>query len=276
MQRMSDLPVHATCLEPLDSFASYMTSLFRTRGIVSLATALFIGVPQGALGETMPSASSAELVPVRVLFIGNSYTYYHQMPAAVAAMAQVSTGARLVQYDMVAESRATLQSHGESGRAQAAIRKQKWDFVVLQEQSLRPVRRFGKMLEYAKLLDEEIKRNGARTVLFATWARQGQAEMQDKLNAAYHRVAAALNAPVAPVGQVWRTAIEADGELHLYEKDASHPSVAGSYLIACVIHLTLQADLSHCPVIPVGGAVVDGAERVARIAQRSAQTSSEH
>ena len=252
------------------------------------AAALLIARPD-ALGQPAPaasaaSASSAQSVesvesaeqpaPARVLYIGNSYTYYFRMPAVVAAMAKGSEGARPVQSRVVVAPGATLQSHWESGEAQAAIRERQWDYVVLQEQSLRPIRDFERMLQYARLLDEEIRRHGARTVLFATWARQGYPAMQDRLDAAYQRVALDLNAQVAPVGRVWQATLVADDTVRVFDEDGSHPSAAGSYLVACVIHLTLQPAASHCPVVPVGGLPVDGADSIARIAARSLRSSS--
>jgi hypothetical protein len=221
------------------------------------------------------SASSAvEQAPVKVLYIGNSYTYYFRMPAVVSAMAKSSAGARPTHAKLVVAPGATLQSHWESGEAQAAIRERKWDYVVLQEQSLRPLHDVDRMLQYARLLGEEIRRNGAQPVLFATWARRSDPALQDKLDAAYQRVAADLNAQVAPVGQVWRAALIADGTLRVFDEDGSHPSAAGSYLAACVIHLTLQPVVSHCPVVPVGGLPVEGAESIAGIARRALRSPS--
>jgi hypothetical protein len=218
-------------------------------------------------------ASAVEQAPVKVLYIGNSYTYYFRMPAVVSAMAKSSAGARPTHAKLVVAPGATLQSHWESGEAQAAIRERKWDYVVLQEQSLRPLHDVDRMLQYARLLGEEIRRNGAQPVLFATWARRSDPALQDKLDAAYQRVAADLNAQVAPVGQVWRAALNADGALRVFDEDGSHPSAAGSYLAACVIHLTLQPAVSHCPVVPVGGLPVEGADSIARIAWRALRSS---
>jgi hypothetical protein len=43
-----------------------------------------------------------------------------------------------------------------------------------------------------------------------------------------------LGAAVVPVGLAWRRFLRAHGHLALHDRDQSHPTLAGSYLAACV------------------------------------------
>lgn len=193
------------------------------------------------------------LAPAKVLYIGNSYTYYHRMPSIVSAMGRAEGSPRELHAKVVAVPSATLQRHWDSGAAQSAIRERKWDYVVLQEQSLLPLEQKERMYEYVRLLDKEIRLNGAKTVLFLTWARRDQPETQRAIDAAYGAIAGEIGALVAPVGQAWQAARNGVADLALYEEDGSHPTPIGSYLTACVLYITLQPGQGQCPALPDHG-----------------------
>lgn len=182
-----------------------------------------------------PTRASGER-PLRVLFVGNSYTYVNDLPWLVGQLASSAGGARRLETGMVAEGGATLRSHWEGGRALEAIRAGRWDYVVLQEQSSLPLNQPDVMRKYARLFDAEIRRAGARTVFYLTWSRQSRPETQAALTEAYAGVARELGAELAPVGTAWHSALRENPRLALYSEDGSHPGPAGSYLAACVFY----------------------------------------
>jgi len=92
---------------------------------------------------------------------------------------------------------------------------------------------------YARKFDTEIRKAGAKTLFFLTWARQDSPESQTLLNRAYVSVAEELKAAVAPVGIAWQKALRENPKLVLHHADRSHPGPAGSYLAACVFHAVL-------------------------------------
>ena len=208
------------------------------------------------VAEPQRTPARIDQASVNVLYIGNSYTYFHRMPDTVSAMAGNVVSRRQLHAKVVASPGATLQRHWESGAVQVAIQERNWDYVVLQEQSLLPLENKERMYEFVRLLDKEIKLNGARTVLFLTWARRDRPETQAALDAAFGAIAAELGALVAPVGPAWQIARQRTPNLQLYTWDGSHPTPSGSYLTACVLYLTLQPLESQCPAPPSDGAAV--------------------
>ena len=76
-------------------------------------------------------SSRAEL---HVLFIGNSFTYFNNMPHLVEAISE-SDDSPHIKTEMVAIGGARLEDLWHQGSALAAIRKQHWDYVVMNEQS---------------------------------------------------------------------------------------------------------------------------------------------
>jgi hypothetical protein len=179
--------------------------------------------------------------PIRVLFIGNSYTFYNGGVDAVFQAMAKSRG-KNVEAVAVTSGGKTLEWHWENGDARSAIERGGWDYVVLQEFSTRPIDDPELMFTYARRFDQEIKRVGAKTVFYLTWARFNQPENQIVLNRAYDKIARELNATVARVGPAWERVLEDTPRIKLHMEDRSHPTPAGTYLAAAVFYATILND----------------------------------
>lgn len=173
---------------------------------------------------------------INVLFIGNSYTAHNNLPYMVSQLALSSKEPEEAFAQAITRSEATLEWHCERRKALKMIEEKRWNFVVLQEHSTRPVEDKIKMYEYAEILNSEIKKTGAKTVLYLTWTRQDSPEMQEKLTEAYVNLSKKIGARVSPVGEAWAHALKANPELVLYDEDKSHPTPTGTYLAACVFY----------------------------------------
>ncbi|QIR38911.1 hypothetical protein HCG51_20850 [Tolypothrix sp. PCC 7910] len=180
---------------------------------------------------------------LKVLFIGNSYTYYNELPNLVKNLALNAKAARKFETEMVTVGGATLEQLWQQGKGVSRIKNGKWDYVVLQEQSTLPITNPKLMYEYARLFNEEIKKINAQTVFYLTWARQNRPETQQALKDSYMTIAQELNAIVAPVGIVWQKIQEQNQNLMLYEPDNSHSSPIGSYVAACVFYATIYGKI---------------------------------
>lgn len=186
---------------------------------------------------------------MRVLFIGNSYTYVNDLPATFVQLA--GAGGHPVATDSVAEGGATLADALASGATADKLAASKWSFVVLQEQSEIPSvaqYRDQQMYPAASSLVARSKAAGATPVFFMTWAhRDGWPEnglpdylaMQRQIDVAYVTIAEQLGVPAAPVGYAWSAVHRADPALALWQDDGSHPTTAGTYLAACVFYATI-------------------------------------
>jgi hypothetical protein len=88
----------------------------------------------GALLAAAMLAVGAEAAPVqslRILFVGNSLTATNDLPAHVAALAQV-TGRKL-EYGTVTFGGYNLEDHWTNGEARKALANGSWDVVVMQQ-----------------------------------------------------------------------------------------------------------------------------------------------
>lgn len=180
--------------------------------------------------------------PLRVLFIGNSHTEANNVPQLVADLARSAEQARPLEFTAITPGGFTLQSHWEAGKALRLIREQKWDYVVLQEQSSRVVLEKPYYHYYARLFDQEIRKTGAKTVLFMGWARRDEVtknyKSSDWINSTME-LAGLTGAVVSPIGYAWALAEYRQRGLVLYNPDGNHANLDGSYLAACVLYATL-------------------------------------
>ncbi len=110
--------------------------------------------------------------------------------------------------------------------------------------------------EYAAKFHAEIAKTGAKTVLYATWARDGYPEQQRRLDDAFTRLAPQIGAGLVPAGLAWTVVRLKDPPIRLHMPDRSHPTMAGSYLNALLFYQCLTG---RAAVVPP--AVITGPQR---------------
>lgn len=174
---------------------------------------------------------------LKILFIGNSFTARNDLPGLISRMS--AARGKAVQHDLISAGGASLRTHWNAGKALKLIKAGHYDDVVLQEQSTLPIKNPTRMHENVRLFDNAIKAAGSKTLLYMTWARQHAPESQQAITDAYVSIGEELGATVVPVGIVWQRFLRKHDEPVLHDKDQSHPTLAGSYLAACVFYSVL-------------------------------------
>ena len=206
----------------------------------------------------------------QLLFIGNSLTYYHDMPLILQEMLN-ETGIRISVHQATVPG-ISLKDHITNPKTIATLRGSHWDYVVLQEATVRvliPESEKYLVSPAIILLDSLIKRQGAKTVLYQPYAlstypikycypstlinqKQPQTnycsiELTDSkqefkiIEDSYNHLAGTIHGEIARVGATFELFKQRNSELLLFEsRENRHPSRLGSYLIACVFfrHLT--------------------------------------
>jgi len=203
---------------------------------------------------------------LQVLFIGNSFIYFNNMPRMVEAIS-VSVAGPYIKTEMVAIGGARLEDLWKQGSALAAIRKQHWDYVVMNEQSalgggiVNGEKRIGdpaNFFKYAEMFDTEIRKAGGKTVIMMTWKDKNDPDrIQKELNNAFVEFRKTHGLILAPVSTAWAITMKTAPEINPYFPDNHHPSKEGSYLIACTVYSTLTHQSPKGAAIKVEGASVD-------------------
>lgn len=216
--------------------------------LVALLTTSVLAIAQVHPTVDAVTASPREARSFRVLFVGNSYTRFHAMPLMVRAALRTLTQRPRVEVETVAHPGWTLERHRASGRPQRRIAQGRFTHVVLQGHSLSAIGDATSLRDAVRALHAASRGSGARTVLYETWARRAGApqyrrdgapqspdEMTAQIGQAYASLAREIDAPVAPAGRAFAIARAEHPEIELYRADGSHPTEAGSYLVACTV-----------------------------------------
>lgn len=207
--------------------------------------------------------------PLHVLFIGNSFTYFNNMPKLVEVISESLSGPQ-IKTEMVAVGGARLEDLWKQGSALAAIRKQHWDYVVMNEQSAlgggivngeKRIADPANFFNYAEMFNTEIRKSGAKTVIIMTWKDKNDPDrIQNELNNAFLEFRSTHGVILAPVSAAWALTMKTDSEINPYFDDNHHPSKDGSYLEACTIYATLTGNSPVGAPARVEGTPIENAD----------------
>jgi hypothetical protein len=228
-------------------------------GAATVAGTRLRSLPAAAAADepALAMAPAPQAPPLRVLFIGNSLTYSSDMPRMLMGLARA--GGINLEVTQHAPGGRTLEQHAADGTVRGLLARPGWSAVVLQEQSQRPafadeqVRRevdapAARLAQMARATTPRV-----RILLYQTPARRsgdaGNARpdlpigsydgMQQRVNAAYRRIAFQVGGTVVPAGAAWQIARRERPAVNLYGDDV-HPNREGAYLIACVFYARLS------------------------------------
>jgi hypothetical protein len=179
----------------------------------------------------------------QVLFIGNSYTYFWNLPQQVASMAE-SRGIELKTFQSTIGG-ANLGQHWKGDRklkSKLLAETNSYRGIILQDHSMRAIEFPDSLDFYIKNWTELIKENGGQAYLYMTWARKWDPYMIQKISEAYLQIGKEVGAKVVPVGWAWHRAQKLRPDIELYDPDGSHPSPIGTYLTACIFFEALTGE----------------------------------
>lgn len=170
----------------------------------------------------------------KILFIGNSHTYFNDMAGMFAQLCAAHPDIGPVHIAQLTHGGVSLCWHRDEPEARFNIQYGGYDYVVLQ-QAAHPFDGETALLQGAQALGKWIRESGATPVLYMTWAQKAYPQNQEEMSAAYEKAARLLPAKLAPVGRAWQQVRKDAPQLELYYTDGAHASAAGSYLAACTI-----------------------------------------
>ena len=198
---------------------------------------------------------------LKILWIGNSYTIYNDLPSMVTRLG-AEQGLKLSATRFL-KGGEHLSGHYANPNLIKALKKGGWDYVVIQEYSTGPAQSTREVIDdtyhYAHLLDSLAVAGSpnCHVIFYMTWGHKksnvhnkGQADpaypldedyrnFQDHLRLSYLEMTYENRAWCAPVGIAWQDVRNNNPEIELYVKDGYHPSLAGSYLAAHCFVATL-------------------------------------
>lgn len=179
---------------------------------------------------------------LKILFIGNSHTYYNDMPSLVKRRFDEEGYACHV--TMLAHPGWFLAQHVDDPEARFNILFGGYDYVVLQEYA-HPFGPVDKFFEAVRTLAGWIKESGATPVIYLTWAQKNEPEVQQRMTEAHKQIAEETGSLLAHVGDEWWSYMRSWPDLEMYAGDGEHASPAGSDFAAKMIMSEILQDLSR-------------------------------
>ena len=172
---------------------------------------------------------------LNVLFVGNSYTFYENLPQIVSLISNASKTKIVTKKSTIGSAKLCQHWLGERGlKTKEIIKNGKFDIVVLQEHSMGTIKEPDSLVKYSKLLCDYIKKHHAKPYFYLTWAREKTPEMQETITKVYTNIAKDNDATLVPVGNAWAQSQKLNPSIKLFTADGSHPSRLGTFLTACV------------------------------------------
>lgn len=169
------------------------------------------------------------LAPLRVLFVGNSLTYYNDLPGMLEDMG--SAADRQIETVDVSQGGFALEDHWNTGPARDSLHNGRWNVVVLQQGASHE-----NLETWAVTWANAVRAADARPALYMVWPERARLDEFPAVILSYRRAAEAAGAELYEAGEAWRAAWSTDPDLPLYGPDDVHPSVMGSYLAALAIY----------------------------------------
>jgi len=170
--------------------------------------------------------------PKKILFVGNSFTYFFNLPQVVSAMAE-SQGIKLITRQSTVGG-SNLEQHWKEEKGtitRKLLKNQQWDYVVFNNHSLSAIDNPESFHEYGKKFAELVKSLGAKPIFMMTWAYKSNPLMQDEITKQYDKLAKDSDSDFVACGPMFEIARSTRPNLELFHDD-KHPSSNGTYLLA--------------------------------------------
>ena len=188
--------------------------------------------------------ADAQQKEMKVLFVGNSYTYGYNLAHIVSIISQETSTLLITRKSVIGG--ASLKEHWQGGReleTRKIIAEGDFDVVVLQDFSMSAMNEPDTALKYIQLFADYIRSHGAEPYLFNTWAREKVPQFQSEIDVMYEQAATANDAVNVPVGKAWELAMDLRPTVDLFTSDGSHPNELGCMLTASVFVRAICGEL---------------------------------
>lgn len=174
---------------------------------------------------------------VNILFVGNSLTYFNNLPELVEIEARSKN--ITVRSEMLAYPNYAILDHWADGAVQNLIKSQTYDFVVIQQGPSSQA--FGRqvLFEYGKKFSDLCNANNAKLAFFMVWPSRTYYYTFEGVIQNHRDAAIATGSILCPVGEIWKFHFDNTGDFSYYGADGFHPSLKGSQVAAEVIVATL-------------------------------------
>ena len=172
---------------------------------------------------------------LKVLFVGNSYTYFNNLPHLVSVISDSTKTKLITKKTVIGGSWLYQHWNGLRGlKTKEIIEQGDFDAVVLQEYSMGAIDYPDSLRKYVPLFADLIRSTGAKPYLFQVWAREKVPQYIQELNQEYEAVAQKNDVTLVHVAKGWDMARNLRSSSALFAPDGTHPSALGTFISAAI------------------------------------------
>ncbi len=181
---------------------------------------------------------------MKVLFIGNSHTFFNDMPELFARFTEETTGEKADVTMLAYGGRDYMWHRKEYFSLRFNLMYGGYDYCILQ-QAAHPYPDIEETLQVGKDIIDLCHRCGVKPVVYMTWAEKRFPENQQKMIDTCTKLAEETGALLAPIGKVWQKVQNENEDIELYFSDGEHAGPYGDFLIAAVLCKLLTGNVSE-------------------------------
>ena len=222
-----------------------MLNIFKT-----LALIILVSCSSNATETSSEETSYPPLLIIneKILFIGNSFTFYWNLPSQVEKMS-IEKG---LNWDVkhVTVPSAKLRDHWNNPDLKSLLENERFDHIVIQEQSTYPLTNSDDTKAYFDLLTSLIP-SSTELHFFSTWMYPSIEQFntnneQFPIEESIKQIVDGTNTKIIPVGRAFKLFNDKYPEFNLLMEDEKHPNPNGTYLASCIIfsHISGQSSLN--------------------------------
>lgn len=181
---------------------------------------------------------------LNVLFVGNSYTYFQNLPHIVSKISDSTSTKLITRKSTVGGAHLYEHWNGLRGmKTRQIIEENRFDAIVFQDHSMEAINNPDSLVKYTKLFADLARRTGAKPYLFLVWAREKVPQYQAELDSVYEAAAQQNGLTLVSVGKAWELARKYRPSAPLFYQDGTHPGDLGTFLSAAVFVGTITGEV---------------------------------
>ncbi|CAI8383637.1 MAG: Uncharacterised protein [Flavobacteriales bacterium] len=195
-----------------------------------------------------PYSNSHIPINQKVLFIGNSFTFYWNLPSQVEQMS-IESG---LNFDVnhISIPSAKLRDHWNNPNLKLLLKNETFDHIIIQEHSTYPLSNPDDTKVYFDLIRSLIPPK-TQIHFFSTWMyptieKFNTMNLEYPIEESIKLIVSKTNTKIIPVGRAFKLFKARYPKFNLLMEDNKHPNPNGTYLASCVIysHITGQSSLN--------------------------------
>lgn len=181
----------------------------------------------------------------RILFLGNSHTYWNDMPAVFSNICKDC--GKDVDVDMLAGPGTTYDGHlRQRINLRYSLVFGNYDYMIMQQAAHTPLPPREETVQGAIEIVNWAKKYNVKTLQWVPFARTNKLEEQAGMYDIYNEVHEKTGMPLIPVGNLYELLRNTNPEIQTIQTDGCHPSPYGTYLNAlCTYVMIFGKDIQN-------------------------------